>query len=153
LHHWKMREQTPTAMMTTLSVGGVGVGVMALIIVLSVMSGFEADLQQKIIGTNAQVVVSKYADSFSEYPDVMGKIGKVRGVIGETTFILNEVMISSGQNIGGVIIKGIDPVTVGNVTDLPKNILPGGSLESLSHPERIISRPSPNSGSPEQPPG
>jgi lipoprotein-releasing system permease protein len=145
VHQWKMREQTPTAMMTTLSVGGVGVGVMALIIVLSVMSGFEADLQQKIIGTNAQVVVSKYADSFSEYREVMDKIRKVTGVMGETPFILNEVMISSGPNIAGVIIKGIDPATVGNVTDLRKNILPGGSLEALSHPETIVAR------SPEQP--
>jgi len=145
VHQWKMREQTPTAMMTTLSVGGVGVGVMALIIVLSVMSGFEADLQQKIIGTNAQVVVSKYADSFSEYREVMDKIRKVKGVMGETPFILNEVMISSGPNIAGVIIKGIDPATVGNVTDLRKNILPGGSLDALSHPETIVAR------SPEQP--
>jgi lipoprotein-releasing system permease protein len=137
-HQWKEREQSPTAMMTTLSLGGVGVGVMALIIVLSVMSGFEADLQQKIIGTNAQVVVSKYADSFSEYREVMDKVRKVKGVMGETPFIVNEVMISSGANIAGVIIKGIDPATVGNVTDLRKNILPGGSLDALSHPETIV---------------
>ena len=58
---WKAREQTPTEMMTALSVGGVGVGVMALIIVLSVMSGFEVDLQKKILGTNAHAVVLKYA--------------------------------------------------------------------------------------------
>jgi lipoprotein-releasing system permease protein len=141
VHQWKTREQTPTAMMTTLSVGGVGVGVMALIIVLSVMSGFEADLQQKIIGTNAQVVVSKYADSFSEYRKVMDKIRTIKGVMGETPFILNEVMISSGANIAGVIIKGIDPATVGNVTDLRKNILPGGSLDALSHPETIVAQP------------
>ena len=49
-------------MMTALCVGGVGVGVMALIIVLSVMSGFEVDLQKKILGTNAHVVVLKYGD-------------------------------------------------------------------------------------------
>jgi len=153
LHHWKTREQSPTAMMTTLSVGGVGVGVMALIIVLSVMSGFEADLQQKIIGTNAQVVVSKYADSFSEYREVIDKVREMRGVVGETPFILNEVMISSGQNIAGVIIKGIDPASVGNVTDLPKNILPGGSLDNLSHPEKIIARPISNTSSPEPAPG
>jgi lipoprotein-releasing system permease protein len=152
VHQWKMREQTPTAMMTTLSVGGVGVGVMALIIVLSVMSGFEADLQQKIIGTNAQVVVSKYADSFSEYREVMDKVRKVNGVMGVTPFILNEVMISSGPNIAGVIIKGIDPATVGNVTDLRKNILSGGSLDALSHPETIVARSPAESASPPRAP-
>ena len=70
-------------MMTALSVGGVGVGVMALIIVLSVMSGFEADLQQKILGTNAHAVVLKYADRrMPEYQRVMEKIAQVHGVVG-----------------------------------------------------------------------
>ena len=60
LHDAQEKSQSPTAMMTALSVGGVGVGVMALIIVLSVMSGFEVDLK-KILGTNAHVVVLKPA--------------------------------------------------------------------------------------------
>src|SRR5207302_4682805 len=60
MHELKAKEQSPTAMMTALSVGGVGVGVMALIVVLSVMSGFEVDLQSKILGTNAHAVVLKY---------------------------------------------------------------------------------------------
>jgi len=141
LHRWKSREQSPTAMMTALSVGGVGVGVMALIIVLSVMSGFEVDLQEKIVGTNAQVVVSKYADGFPEYREVMSKIQKVRGVIGQTPVILNEVMIRSDQNTAGAVIKGIDPASVGDVTDLRRNILVGGSLEQLANPDSIPQKP------------
>lgn len=137
LNAWKAREQTPTAMMTALSVGGVGVGVMALIIVLSVMSGFEVDLQKKILGTNADAVVLKYGEPMDEYRDVMGKIRAVPGVVGETPFIMNQVMLASDQNIDGVIIKGIDPKTVGQVIELPKNVLPGGSIDNLIHPERI----------------
>ncbi|HYX90790.1 MAG TPA: FtsX-like permease family protein, partial [Myxococcaceae bacterium] len=136
----KINQQSPTAMMTALSVGGVGVGVMALIIVLSVMSGFEVDLQKKILGTNAHGVVLKYGDdSFTEYAEVVEKIrGRVPDVIGMTPFILNEVMVSSEGNIAGSLIKGIDPATVGDVTDLPQNILPGGSLEYLESPEKIL---------------
>ncbi|MBI3184939.1 MAG: ABC transporter permease [Myxococcales bacterium] len=138
LHQLKLKAQSPTAMMTALSVGGVGVGVMALIIVLSVMSGFEIDLQQKILGTNAHAVVLKYGESMGEYEQVMEKIKGVKGVVGQTPFILNEVMISSEGNISGALIKGIDPETVGDVTDLPKYMLPGGSLEGLVDPEKII---------------
>lgn len=137
LNELKLRQQTPTAMMTSLSVGGVGVGVMALIIVLSVMSGFEADLQKKILGTNAHGVVMKYSLDMPEYADVMDKIRGVRGVAGQTPFILNEVMISSEGNISGSMIKGIDPQTVGSVTDLPAYMLPGGSLEALDDPTKI----------------
>jgi lipoprotein-releasing system permease protein len=135
----KLTAHSPTAMMTALSVGGVGVGVMALIIVLSVMSGFEVDLQKKILGTNAHGVVLKYGDdTFSEYPEVMEKIRVVPDIVGMTPFILNEVMISSEGNIAGSLIKGIDSATTGDVTDLPHNILPGGSLDYLVNPDRIL---------------
>ncbi|MCE9672962.1 ABC transporter permease [Myxococcus stipitatus] len=144
LHRLKLREQSPTMMMTALSVGGVGVGVMALIIVLSVMSGFEADLQKKILGTNAHAVVSRYAGDLPEYPKVMETIRKVPGIAGQTPFIINQVMIASEGNVDGVIIKGIDPATVGEVTDLPQNILGDGSLDILYTPEKILSRAMPD---------
>lgn len=137
LNEAKRKEQTPTALMTTISVGGVGVGVMALIIVLSVMSGFEADLQKKILGTNSHGVVMRYDPEMPEYDDVMKKVLGVRGISGATPFILNEVMISSEGNISGSMIKGIDPATVGTVTDLPEYLLPGGKLEWLNEPAAI----------------
>jgi lipoprotein-releasing system permease protein len=137
LHQSKLRAQTPTAMMTALSVGGVGVGVMALIIVLSVMSGFEADLQAKILGTNAHGVVLKYSPEMEDYQDVLAKVDSVKGIAGATPFILNEVMISSGANISGSMIKGIDPDTVGSVTGLKEYMQSGGSLEGLTDPKKI----------------
>lgn len=142
LNDLKLREQSPTMMMTALSVGGVGVGVMALIIVLSVMSGFEQDLQKKILGTNAHVVVSKYAGDLPEYQKVMDTISKrVPEVVGQSPFIVNQVMIASEGNVDGVVIKGIDPDTVGSVTDLPAYMLgPEKNLNILKHPERILPR-------------
>lgn len=140
LNGHKLAAQTPTAMMTALSVGGVGVGVMALIIVLSVMSGFEADLQKKILGTNSHGVVMKYSPEMPEYEDIIGKVKAVRGIKGATPFILNEVMISSEGNISGSMIKGIDPKSVGEVTDLPEYLLPGGKLEWLIDPKDISRR-------------
>jgi lipoprotein-releasing system permease protein len=145
LNRLKLREQSPTMMMTALSVGGVGVGVMALIIVLSVMSGFELDLQKKILGTHAHAVVTKYAGDLPEYPRLMEQIAKVRGVVGQSPFIVNQVMIASEGNVDGVVIKGIDPDTVGQVTDLPQYMLPGGSLENLKRPEVLAPRRTPGS--------
>jgi len=140
LNDLKGRQLGPIQMMTALSVGAVGLGVMSIIIVLSVMSGFEQDLQQKILGTNSHGVVLKYSDSMSEYEKVMEKIATVKGVAGQTPFILNEVMISSEGNISGSMIKGIDPETVGSVTDLPKYLLPPSKLEWLDDPSKIQRR-------------
>ena len=128
LHEAQEKSQSPTEMMTALSVGGVGVGVMALIIVLSVMSGFEVDLQKKILGTNAHVVVLKYGDpqaGMPEYPEVMKKVATVPGVIGETPFLLGQVMVASEAQVDGAIIKGVDPETTG-----------AGHRPAAEHPSR-----------------
>lgn len=137
LHKLKDGAPTPTMTMTALSMGGVGVGVMALIVVLSVMSGFEQDLQKKILGTNSHGVVLKYTPDMPEWEDVLSRVQKVRGIAGATPFILNEVMVSSEGNISGSMIKGIDPKTVGSVTDLPEYMQEGGSLEGLDDPTKI----------------
>jgi len=137
-HEQRSREPSPTETMTALSVGGVGVGVMALIIVLSVMSGFEADLQEKILGTNAHVVVQKYDTEFPEWREVMETISAVPGIKGQTPFIYNEVMLAAEGNISGTVIKGVDPETVGSVGDLNRNVTPPEAIDFLSHPEKIL---------------
>ncbi|MFN7133483.1 MAG: FtsX-like permease family protein, partial [Myxococcales bacterium] len=134
--HLRLRKKSPTMLMTVISVGGVAVGVLALTVVLSVMSGFELDLKKKILGTNAHAVVMKYGVEFKEWPAVATGVREVRGVTGVTPFILNEVMLSSEQNLAGSLIKGIDPRTVAEVTDLPTN-MKFGKLEYLSTPEQI----------------
>ena len=150
LHAAKDKEQSPTAMMTALSVGGVGVGVMSLIIVLSVMSGFEADLQKKILGTNAHAMILKYGDpTITDYAAVQAKALAVPGVTGATLFIMTEVMLASGQNVSGVLLKGIDPDINDSVTDLHKDIQSDGSIDNLTHPEKLPERAeSPDDGGP-----
>jgi lipoprotein-releasing system permease protein len=138
LHRLKGREQTPTEMMTALSVGGVGVGVMALIIVMSVMSGFEGDLQKKILGTNAHAVVYSYDGAIPRYEQVVGQISRVPGVVAATPFIMNEVMLASDTDVSGAVIKGIDPGTVGKVTSLGEDVSPPDAVEVLATPERIL---------------
>jgi lipoprotein-releasing system permease protein len=134
-------KKSPTRLMTLISIGGVAVGVLALTVVLSVMSGFELDLKSKIIGTNAHAVVLKYGNEFKEWAEVAAGVRKVKGVMGATPFILNEVMVSSDQNISGALIKGIDPSTVSQVTNLADNIK-DGNLDWLGRPEEIPSIPS-----------
>jgi lipoprotein-releasing system permease protein len=134
--HLRLRKKSPTMLMTVISVGGVSVGVLALTVVLSVMSGFELDLKKKILGTNAHAVVMKYGTDFKEWPDIAKGVRAVRGVVGVTPFILNEVMLSSEQNLAGSLIKGIDPSTVAEVNDLASN-MKEGRLEWLRVPEHI----------------
>ncbi|MFL5377244.1 MAG: FtsX-like permease family protein, partial [Myxococcales bacterium] len=121
---WRPR-MPATLLMTLISIGGVAIGVWALTVVLSVMSGFEADLKKKILGTNAHALLLKYSSDFSEWKSVMPKVVSVPGVAGASPFILNEVILSQGQTPTGAELKGIDPATAGSVNELPKQVIAG----------------------------
>lgn len=127
---------SPSAVVTGIAILAVVIGMMALTVVLSVMSGFEQDLKHKILGTNAHAIVMRYGNDFRDYQDVGKKVLGVRGVIGETPFTLNEVMVSSENNLSGVVLKGIDPDTVGSVTDLAREVTEG-DLAWLRDPTKI----------------
>ncbi len=122
---------------TTISTFGLFLGTGALVTVLSVMSGFEQDLKTKILGTHAHMVVTTPDRSFTDYREVLGKIAKVNGVQAASPYLSSEVMIASQSNLAGVIIKGIDPDSVGKVTELVKNT-EAGSLDHLLHPELLV---------------
>ncbi len=116
---------------TTVSMAGVFVGAMALVVVLSVMSGFESDLRDKILGTNAHIRVTKEEGSIADWEAMMAKIKGVPGVVAVTPYATSEVVLSANSNYASVIIKGIDPATVGGVTELIDDLEEPGSMARL----------------------
>ena len=92
------RKKTFISIITFISVMGVAVGVMALIIVLSVMTGFENDLREKILGVNAHLVVLEIGKGMKNYNEVAGRIKTISGVAGTTPGTS-----SSGSTIGTVL--------------------------------------------------
>ena len=88
------RKNAFISLITFISIAGVTVGVMALIIVLAVMSGFEEDLKSKILGTNSHVVVLSMEKSGMEnYTEVVEKVKQHRNVVSATPFIFSPVML------------------------------------------------------------
>jgi lipoprotein-releasing system permease protein len=125
------RKQTFISLITVISIAGVMVGVMALIVVLAVMSGFEKTLKEKILGTQAHLVLLKANQGGMDgYEEVTKKVEEVKGVVSAAPFIISQVMLSSESNVYGVVLKGIDPDRVGRVTELAHN-LKAGRLEDL----------------------
>src|SRR5690349_21262596 len=84
---------------TTIATYGLFLGSGALVIVLSVMSGFEADLKHKILGANAHIVVQTPDHPFTDYVAVQDKLKTLPELVGVSPFISNEVMISSSSNL------------------------------------------------------
>jgi len=126
------------SIITLISTAGVALGVMALIIVLAVMTGFEMDLKEKILGTNAHIVVMKNGGSIDDYNSLMEKLNKYDGVIASTPFIYNQVMLASGKNVSGVVLRGIDPESDMKVTNLHKAMIAGKLSGLLPEPGSIV---------------
>jgi lipoprotein-releasing system permease protein len=109
------QKQAFISLITYLSIAGVAVGVMALIVVIAVMAGFEADLKARILGGQANVILLRYSGPFEEYRDVLRRVDAVPGVAASTPFIYSQVMLRTAANTTGAVLRGIDPATIGGV--------------------------------------
>ena len=103
---------------TTVPIVGVFIGTSALVGVLSVMSGFETDLREKILGSNAHIQITREDGDFTEWHEVKARVDHMPGILASTPYGGSEVVIAANNNGMNVIIKGIDPATVGKVTEL-----------------------------------
>jgi lipoprotein-releasing system permease protein len=125
------RKQTFISIITFISIAGVMVGVMALIVVLSVMSGFEKTLKDKILGTQAHLAILEAGqEGMDRYEEVTKEVDGVKGVAASAPFIVSQVMLSSESTVFGVVLKGVDPDLEGKVTDLAQN-MKAGRMEDL----------------------
>jgi lipoprotein-releasing system permease protein len=125
------RKQTFISIITLISIVGIALGVLALIVVLSVMSGFENTLKQKILGTQPHIVIQRAGqEGMDRYDEVVKEVESVSGVVSASPFILSQVMLSSESNVFGVVLSGIDPDRVGRVTDLGR-YMKAGRIQNL----------------------
>ena len=126
------RKQAFISVITVISVLGVMIGVMALVVVLSVMNGFRADLMSKILGVKSHLLVLSYEGAFNDYKRVAGRVGQVEGAVATTPFIHSQVMVNRSGNVSGAILRGIQPETAGNVLSIER-MIKDGSLSSLEN--------------------
>jgi lipoprotein-releasing system permease protein len=139
--HVRSQKSGFLTVISVLSICGVGVSACAQSSVVSVLGGFSHDLRRKILGNNAHIVI----DTESQAPwggsaEVLERLRAVPGVTAATPVAGGEVMISSPSNLAGVLVRGIDPESIGNVIDLVKNI-EVGKFEYLDKPEELLTLP------------
>jgi lipoprotein-releasing system permease protein len=112
-----------TTAITVISVMGVAVGVLALIVVLAVMNGFEGEVIKRIIGTNAHVIVR----NDSGIPDVGEKMKEIEAlphVVAVAPFVFSKAMIMSRGGTDALFVKGIDPALEAAVSDFREYVKP-----------------------------
>ena len=98
---------------------GIALGVAALIIVLSVMNGFQKEVRDRMLGVISHIEV--FAPGGSALPDLAQTLAEVRQnpqVVGAAPFIAAQALLARGEDMKGVLVRGIDPALEGGVTDL-----------------------------------
>lgn len=135
--HVRSQKSGFLTVISVLSICGVAVSACAQSSVVSVMGGFSQDLRRKILGNNAHIVIDTESQAaWSGSDEVLERVRAVPGVIAATPVVNGEVMVSSASNLAGVIVRGVDPKTIGSVIELVNNI-EVGKFEYLEDTERL----------------
>lgn len=131
LRYLKAKRKGLFAVVTTsIGVAGVTVGVAALITTMSVMNGFQADIQRKIVGAQAHVSIYG-AESPSDLERIDGLAQADPDTAATAPFVLGQAILTSHNRSIGVLLKGLDPKREFAVNDLAKKLV-GGSWDGLA---------------------
>src|SRR4051812_40878403 len=117
-------KRTFVSIITLISVLGVMLGVMVLILVISVMTGFDRELRQKVIDFDAHILVST-EDVLRNWRDLTVKIRNTPGVVGTAPYVQGPVIVEFQTRRLAPMIRGIDPVEEEKVVPLKKFIKKG----------------------------
>jgi lipoprotein-releasing system permease protein len=128
-------KRTFVSIITLISILGVALGVAVLIIVISVMSGFDHDLRDKILGFSAHLTVKESGSPMKNCTQAIAVIKANKEVRGVSPFVLGPVLVETQGDANrpsmqdAPMLRGVDPATEGAVSKLPHEILPGGKFD------------------------
>eukprot|EP01032_Pedospumella_encystans_P018003 gene18003-20509_t len=98
---------------------GIALGVAALIIVLSVMNGFQREVRDRMLGVVSHIeVYAADGNAVTHLPDVLARLKSHPQVLGAAPFITAQALLARGEDMKGVLVRGIDPALEPEVTDL-----------------------------------
>uniref|UniRef100_A0A7V3UZE5 Lipoprotein-releasing ABC transporter permease subunit n=1 Tax=candidate division WOR-3 bacterium TaxID=2052148 RepID=A0A7V3UZE5_UNCW3 len=120
---------------SAIAIGGVFVGVAAIIIVLSVENGFHKELRDRILGASPHITISQFGYKPIYYnpenDSLLEKIRRVPGVVQVAPFIYSKILLRSGSLVEGGVVKGVDPKLESRMTEISRSMVDGSfSVES-----------------------
>ncbi|MGH7809374.1 MAG: ABC transporter permease, partial [Candidatus Binatia bacterium] len=124
------RRETFISLITVISVLGVMLAVMTLNVVMSVMSGFEETLRDRLLGINAHIALVRSGEPLREPEKILAELAKEPDIVAASPTILGQVMVTSGTRVSGVLVRGIDPDRVNGVVNIG-SFVREGSLDGL----------------------
>ncbi len=120
------RKEKFISLISVISVLGIAIGVAALIVVIGVMSGFDRDLRDKIVGNYSHITVVGYEGIKSaEAQGILKKLTLIPHITGVSPYLQGQVLLKEGNRYFAVSLKGIEPKSESQVTDVSKYLIQG----------------------------
>ena len=116
---------------------GMALGVLALIVVLSVMNGFQKEIRERMLGASPHLEVVADGGMLNDWQTVMNQVGQHPQVSSTAPYVSGQGMLSFGQSVKGVLVRGIEPAMETSITEL-SNKIKQGSLDALRSGEFAI---------------
>lgn len=126
-YFFSKRKEGMISLIGIISSVGVALGVASLIIVLSVMNGFDKEVREKIIGTYSHIIVVSEG-GIADPVSLMANLKSVPEVVAASPFITGQVILKKDDVVTGVLLKGIDPIGEREVTSVIKYTEEGADL-------------------------
>ena len=126
-----------TSIISKSSVIGISLGIAAIIVVMSIMNGFHSEMRNKILSMVSHVIVTEENYTLKNWKELKYKIDKNNLVYSSAPYVEGQAMISFGNNVHGIQVKGIMPKHEKDVTSLKDNIIKGSLNEIGNKPYQI----------------
>ncbi|MDI6606742.1 MAG: ABC transporter permease [Candidatus Omnitrophota bacterium] len=134
------RKEKFISLISIISILGIAIGVAALIVVIAVMTGFDRDLRDKIVGNSSHITLSSYqAIGDSQYSNISAIVSSNSHVKGVSPFIQGQILAKEGNRYFAVGLRGIDPQTETQVSKIKQYIV-AGDISSLAQDDIILGK-------------
>ena len=119
-----------------MAIAGLSLGVAALVIVLSVMNGFEKELQTRVLGVVPQLII-RSNETLTNYDEIISQLTIADDVINASPYIETQGLMSAKNRSRGVFVTGIKPQLEDSMSILPQ-YMASGSLDNLSSKKGVV---------------
>ncbi|OGX42988.1 MAG: hypothetical protein A3G37_04270 [Omnitrophica WOR_2 bacterium RIFCSPLOWO2_12_FULL_46_30] len=116
---WGRRSERFVSLISIISILGVAIGVAALLVVLAVMSGFDKDLKEKIIGNYSHLVIEAHP-AITDYHQILERLSKIDHIVAGSPFLQSQALLETKESARGIVVRGIDLGLESRVTDINK---------------------------------
>ena len=130
------RRESFISIIAIISFLGIMLGVATLIVVMAVMNGFRADLLDRILGVSGHVVARPWNGQFEDRAATVARLQKLPPVVLATPLVDGQAMMSSGQAVRGVVLRGMSTDALKRLPALAGNVR-AGALDDLSQSGRV----------------